>query len=299
MLHKMSSMGTPKFEAPLLFCRYNRLQNVIRSLNMKSIIEPGDILTERIEKASVLGCRVDIVNMKEALEVIKELINRREPGQIITLNAEIIQRAQKEPALKDVFDKARLVTPDGIGVVWALRRQGYPVKQRVTGIGLTERIIDLATEHGWRLFFLGGKPGVADQAAKRLRESRPNLQVVGTHHGYFADGEEEQIIESIRGTAPDILLVGLGAPKQEYWIARHLERVNVPVCIGVGGSLDVLSGKVQRAPDCWQRLGLEWLYRLVQEPKRIKRQMALPVFALRVLLNTSQRSRQKMQNRRG
>lgn len=235
------------------------------------------------EQAEILGCRLDVVDMAGALQVIEESIHSREPSQVITLNAEMIYQAQNNRQLRDMYLRARLVTPDGIGVVWALRRAGWHVSRRVTGIGLTLRILEMARERNWRIFLLGAEPGVAEKVAQKLAESDPPLVVAGVHHGYFPDEDSPQIIEQIRTTRPDVLLVGLGAPRQDIWIATHLEEIRVPVCIGVGGTFDVLAGKVKRAPRIWRRLGLEWLYRLISEPARIKRQLALPRFAWMVL----------------
>ncbi len=235
------------------------------------------------ERAEILGCRLDVIDMAGALQVVQDAIGSREPSQIITLNAEMVYRAQHDRRLIDLYSKARLVTPDGIGVVWALRRAGWQIAGRVTGIGLTLRILDMAREKNWRIFLLGGEPGIAEQAARKLAASDKPLTVVGVHHGYFHDQESPRIIEQVRAARPDVLLVGLGAPRQDIWIANHLQALGVPVCIGVGGTLDVLAGKAKRAPRVWRRLGLEWLYRLVNEPSRIKRQMALPKFAWLVL----------------
>ncbi len=246
------------------------------------------------ERAEILGCRLDVVDMAEALQVVEDSIQRREPSQIITLNAEMVYRAQHDPRLIDLYSRARLVTPDGIGVVWALRRAGWKISRRVTGIGLTLKILDRAREKNWRVFLLGGEPGIAEEAARRLAESDRPLIVAGVHHGYFPDNESPRIIEQVRAARPDVLLVGLGAPRQDIWIAAHLEALGVPVCIGVGGTLDVLAGKTKRAPRVWRRLGLEWLFRLINEPSRIKRQLALPKFAWLVLTKvrgTGRRSR--------
>lgn len=237
----------------------------------------------RLERTEILGCRLDVVDMTGALQVIEDAVKNRELSQVITLNAEMIYRAQHDWQLRDIYSQARLVTPDGIGVVWALRRAGWQIGRRVTGIGLTLNILELAREKNWRIFFLGAKPGVAQEAARKLAAAENPLEVAGVHHGYFADEESPAIIELIRATRPDILLVGLGAPRQDIWIAQHLDELQVPVCIGVGGTFDVLAGKVRRAPRFWRRLGMEWLYRLLSEPSRIGRQLALPRFAWLVL----------------
>lgn len=242
-----------------------------------------------VESTEILGCRVDLVDMDRAIQVVEELIASGVPSQVVTLNAEMIYRAQKEEALKAVFAQAKLVTPDGIGTVWACRRQGHPVRQRVTGIDLAVKIMERAVTKGWKIFFLGGKPGVAERAAANCQKKYPGLKVVGTKHGYFGVEENRAVVDCIRRNAPDVLFVALGSPKQEYWIAHNLAQLMVPVCLGVGGTLDVLSGQVKRAPRFFIKLGLEWLYRLITEPTRFKRQLALPKFFLMVLLRHPKR----------
>ncbi|NLV17325.1 MAG: WecB/TagA/CpsF family glycosyltransferase [Syntrophomonadaceae bacterium] len=249
------------------------------------------------EQAQVLGCRLDVVDMAGAMKLAEDMIRKRLPSQIVTLNAEMIYRAQESPQLKEIYARARLVTPDGIGAIWALRRQGYDISKRVTGVALTYKILKLAEEQGLSVYLLGGRPGVAQEVAGILMNPPHRVKVAGNHHGYFIDDESLEIVELIRAAQPDILLVGLGAPRQDQWIAQYLEDLRVPVCIGVGGTLDVLAGRVKRAPRIWRRLGLEWLYRLVSEPARIKRQMALPKFVGLVLKQGRKKAGQSLPNR--
>lgn len=235
------------------------------------------------KKVSVLGTLVDPVDMQGALEKVEEYIKEGTPHHIITLNAEIIYRAQHEPALKDIINSAHLVTPDGAGVVWAARKLGTPVPERVTGIDLVQAILPTAAIKGWRIFLYGAAPGVAEEAARKMREEYPGIRIVGTSHGYLDARGQKGLLSSIQKTKPDILLVALGAPKQEYWIREHMDQLQAPVLIGIGGALDVLAGKAKRAPEAFQRLKLEWLYRLLREPRRAGRMLALPKFALMVL----------------
>ncbi|MDD2585170.1 MAG: WecB/TagA/CpsF family glycosyltransferase [Syntrophomonadaceae bacterium] len=235
------------------------------------------------KQANILGCYIDLVNMQEAVESIGNIIANGVPGQIVTLNAEIIYRARQEYELQQIINSARLVTPDGIGVVWAARSLGYQIKERVTGIDLLNRLCELAAQKGWSIYLLGAAPGVAAAAGEKLIQQYPRLNISGIHDGYFSENEQDGIIEQIKALAPDILCVALGAPRQEYWIKENMARLGVPVCIGVGGSFDVISGIKERAPEFMIKMNLEWLYRLVKEPTRIKRQLALPRFALQVL----------------
>ncbi|MGE5405457.1 MAG: WecB/TagA/CpsF family glycosyltransferase [Candidatus Saccharibacteria bacterium] len=242
-------------------------------------------MPKQIISTEVLGCRVDVVDMAQAVQTVETAIHNRTPLNIVTLNAEMIYQAQNDRDLMRLYAQAGLVTPDGIGTVWALRRQGYAAAERVTGIDLSDRIIQLAVIRNWGIFLLGGQPSVADKAAEALQIDYPGLRIVGTHHGYFPENNDKAIVEQIRQARPEVLLAALGAPKQDYWIEKYLAELEVPVCIGIGGSLDVWSGNTKRAPAFWQRAGLEWLYRLISEPSRIKRQIVLPMFAFKVLVN--------------
>lgn len=234
-------------------------------------------------RIDILGCRVDKVNMDEALNFIAERIKNNDPAHIITLNAEIVYRACGDAQLREVINRADLNTPDGIGIVWAARQLGFPLEERVTGIDLLEKLCSLAGKEAWKLFFLGAAPGVAEQAADKLSARYPGLTVVGTGDGFFREEEEEAIAAKVKALSPQILFVGLGAPKQEYFIQRYAEYLAVPICIGVGGSFDVVAGLKKRAPKLFIKLNMEWLYRLLAEPSRLKRQLALPGFARLVL----------------
>jgi N-acetylglucosaminyldiphosphoundecaprenol N-acetyl-beta-D-mannosaminyltransferase len=187
--------------------------------------------------------------------------------------------------LREIINSADLVTPDGIGIVWAGRKLGFDVKERVTGIDLFYRLCSQAPKQGWKVYLLGSAPGVAEAAANQLAAAYPGLQICGTHHGYFSEADMPVILQEIRQAAPHILFVALGAPKQEIWIKNYKQELGVPACVGVGGSLDVIAGNKKRAPEWMIKLNLEWLYRLLSEPSRIQRQLVLPKFVGLVLKN--------------
>lgn len=235
------------------------------------------------EKANILGCMVDILDLNEAIDRVKRLVEYPESGQVVTLNPEIAYTAQKQPELQQLINSSSLVTPDGIGMVWAARQLGYITRGRVTGIDLLYGLCREAAERGWSIYLLGAAPGVASAAAEKLGIEFPGITVSGFHHGYFHEDEEEFIVGQIKEAAPQILFVGLGAPRQELWIHRYKDYLNVPVSIGVGGSFDVAAGKKKRAPELFIKLNLEWLYRLLMEPQRMKRQLVLPLFMLQVI----------------
>jgi N-acetylglucosaminyldiphosphoundecaprenol N-acetyl-beta-D-mannosaminyltransferase len=236
----------------------------------------------------ILDIRVDKVDMMGALCVVDSFVQEGGFHHIVTLNAEIIYQAQFNQPLKDLINSADLVTPDGAGIVWAAGFLGEPVPERVTGIDLMLEICKQARHNGWRIYLLGGSPGVADEAADKLRAQYPNINIVGTHHGYFKENEEAEVLEKVRKAEPDLIFVALGAPRQEFWIRAHKESLPVKVAIGVGGSFDVVSGRVKRAPVWMQKLKLEWLARLIKEPWRLKRMLSLPKFVLMVIRSKSE-----------
>lgn len=225
---------------------------------------------------NLLGVPVAAVTMEEALDILESFVSERRTHLVVTSDASSIVRAQEDEEFRRIVQSADLVTPDGIGVVWGARLLGLPIYQRVPGVELMAKLCERAAQKGWKVFLLGAKPGVAEQAAKNLQARYHGLQIVGTHHGYFTPEEEPQVIAKIKEAQPDILFVAFGIPKQEKWIARHADELQVPICIGVGGSFDVYAGVVKRAPEWVQRLCLEWLYRTIKDPRRLPRLKAIP-----------------------
>lgn len=232
------------------------------------------------DRVNILGITVDTYSMQETVEQIRQAVEGQVPIRVVTANPEMIYASVRNQRLKKLINSADVVTADGIGVVWAARQLGNPVHERVTGIDLVQALFPAGDAGKWRLFFLGGKPGVAEQAVNQVFSEYPEI-MCNAFHGYFSSEEELYVLEKIRGFQPDILLVGLGAPRQEYWIAEHPGLATVS--IGVGGSFDALAGIVIRAPKRTQELHVEWLYRLWKEPWRWKRQAVLPRFVLKVL----------------
>lgn len=234
-------------------------------------------------RINLLGADIDALNMEETVERVAGFVRGGRPHRIITLNPEFLYRAQFENQLMELAERADLVTPDGVGIVWACRVAGRPVPERVTGIDLMLRLVERAAAEGWRVYLLGAAPGVAEEAAERLGLKHPGLQVVGVHHGYFQGNEENEVAVEINKANPDLLFVALGAPKQERWIDRHLEETGAAAALGVGGSFDVVAGRAKRAPQWIRSLHLEWLSRLLKEPSRWRRQLVLPLFAWMVI----------------
>lgn len=234
-------------------------------------------------RITLLGVPFDPLGMEEAVARIASFLTGGECHQVVTANPETVMKAGEDRELMEILQAAHLVVADGIGIVWAARWLGTPVPERVPGIELAAQIVDLAAQRGYRVYLLGGAPGVAAEAARCLEKRYPGLVIAGVQHGYFTPEEEEGVVAEVAAARPHILLVGLGMPKQEKWIYRNRQRLGVQVAIGVGGSLDVFAGRVRRAPGWMRRRGLEWLYRLLSQPQRLLRMLALPRFVLKVL----------------
>lgn len=231
----------------------------------------------------VRGIPVNNVNLDEALSAVSDFVSSDGLHMVVTPNAEIVQMCVEQPALADLIRSADLIIPDGVGVVLASKILGRPLKCKTPGCDLGERICEAAPARGWRVYFLGGKPGIAQLAEEKLREKYPDFHTVGCHDGYFKkEGEEnDAVLAEINAAAPDILFVCLGVPAQEKWIAANRDRLpTVRAALGLGGSLDSYAGTVKRAPKIFIRLGLEWFYRLCKQPSRIGRMMKLPKFLI-------------------
>lgn len=236
-----------------------------------------------IDSLFVLGVRVDAVTFDQVLGCIDAFVADGGPHQIVTVNPEFVMAAQSDAEFRHIINTSALALPDGVGVCWASRYLGRPLSERIPGVDLVERLAVLSAEQGYRIYFLGAMPGVAQEAAEVLVSRYPGLVVAGTYAGSPRTEDEEAIIERLSTARPHILLVAYGAPAQDHWIARNLGRLEVPVCIGVGGSFDYIAGVRPRAPHWLRRLGLEWLHRLVTQPWRWRRMLALPRFVWQVL----------------
>ena len=241
------------------------------------------------QRLHILGVPVDVATVDGLLESIAGWITKGDRVyQICTVSPEFVMIAQDDPSFLQVLRSADLCAADGVGLLFAARYLGRPLPERVTGSDGVPLIAGRAAQEGWKLFLLGAAPGVAEQAAARLTERHPGLQVVGTYAGSPSPGEEDQIIERVNASGADILLVAYGAPRQDQWIARNRGRLKVHVAMGVGGTFDFIAGVVPRAPRWMQRLALEWLYRLYRQPWRWRRMLRLPRFVWAVLRRREQ-----------
>lgn len=227
-------------------------------------------------KIDVMGVQFDNVTMDEAVEQARLMLARPGAEYVVTPNSEIVYEAMHSSRLKDLLGGASLVLPDGAGVVLGAKILGTPLKQKVAGVDFADRLLGLLAETGGSVYLLGGKPGVAELAEEKMKEKHPGLTIAGLADGYFKD--EAPVVEKINQSGADVLFVCLGAPKQETFMAEHQDELQVRLMAGLGGSLDAFAGTVKRAPKWMIRCSLEWLYRLIQEPKRFKRMLRLPKF---------------------
>jgi UDP-N-acetyl-D-mannosaminuronic acid transferase (WecB/TagA/CpsF family)/UDP-N-acetylmuramyl pentapeptide phosphotransferase/UDP-N-acetylglucosamine-1-phosphate transferase len=287
---------------------------------LKNKVQAEELIIERdfsVGRIKLFQVGIDQINNQEAVQRIEEFVISKKPHLVVTPDTLAILRARKDPEYQAILKSADLVTPDGAGILWATITLNCPLVERVTGIDIIYNVCRLTAKKGYSLYLLGASPGIAKKAAENLIKEYPGIKIVGTHHGYFnsldSEGaiindksngskiddlkvkdikignkidnkEEKEIIREIEEKRPDILLVGMGVPKQEKWITKNLSRLNVPVCMGVGGSFDVLSGKIPRAPLWMQKHGMEWIYRLIREPKKVFRIITLFYFIWLVIL---------------
>ncbi|GIO48876.1 WecB/TagA/CpsF family glycosyltransferase [Paenibacillus azoreducens] len=240
---------------------------------------------EQVPTVSIYGLQVCKWGMEDTVKYLTQVIESEEhrPFQVITANPIMVMKALEEPDYMRVMKNAELLVPDGTGVVWAASKVGTPVQERVAGFDLLHELMRVGENYHWKVFLLGSTPEVIQAAAERLHLQYPGVEITGYRDGYFKSDQDAEVIAQIREAAPDMLFVARGADTQEPWIAQHKKELGVPLMMGVGGSFDVISGKTKRAPKLFQKLRAEWLYRLLTQPTRAARMLALPKFALKVL----------------
>jgi N-acetylglucosaminyldiphosphoundecaprenol N-acetyl-beta-D-mannosaminyltransferase len=238
-----------------------------------------------LKSLEILGCRLDPIDSHEASARILALASRHDGAQVVTLGTEMVVYAQRDARFRAIVNACALSLCDTVGLLAVARWRRAPLRERVTGVELIERLCAGAAESELPVYFLGGADGVAGDAAAILEVRFPGLAVAGARSGFFEDAQTPEIVQNIAASGARLLFVGMGSPRQEYWLAEHLRETGCGVGIGVGGSFDVIGGRVARAPQVVRALGLEWLYRLVKEPRRWRRQLALPRFVGLVALD--------------
>ncbi|MDR0931024.1 MAG: WecB/TagA/CpsF family glycosyltransferase [Clostridiales bacterium] len=247
-------------------------------------------------KVDILNIPITNATLQQALNFSMDALgDATSKTTIFTPNPEIIWLANNNAELNHALQEADILIPDGIGVVIASKILKNPLQERVAGFDLLCEILKNSAKKSYKVFLLGGRPGVASRARENLQRKYTNIKIVGTCNGYFNAEQDAEIIDKINNSGADFLAVALGAPKQELWITKYRAQLKPRLCIGVGGALDVIAGSVKRAPKLWQRAGLEWLYRLLKEPKRLPRMMSIPKFLLKVMLSPKNKKQPEKQ----
>ncbi|MDA0168667.1 WecB/TagA/CpsF family glycosyltransferase [Solirubrobacter taibaiensis] len=226
-------------------------------------------MPQTLERVEVLGCQLDPLTMEQTVARCDELIQDNGFAQHMAINAAKLVTLQNDDKLRAIVNRCELINADGQSVVWASKLLGQPLPERVAGIDLMHRLMGLAAERGYPVFVLGAQQEVLERAVANLRDQYPGLQFGGYRHGYFSDDETAAVCDEIRASGARILFVAMSSPRKEYFLGEHGRALGVPLVMGVGGSIDVVAGVTRRAGTRWQKLGLEWLYRLLQEPKRM------------------------------
>jgi N-acetylglucosaminyldiphosphoundecaprenol N-acetyl-beta-D-mannosaminyltransferase len=232
---------------------------------------------------SLYGVPFSKMNMKETVNYLVEAIASQRPHRVVTGNPIMLMVGLENPSFHHTLSTAELVVPDGAGVVWAARRLNQPVQERVAGFDLMHELLREGERRSWSVYLLGASSDIVAAAYAKLQKQYPGMRFVGCRDGYFTDREDGEVVAAIRAAKPDLLFVARSTMNQEPWIEKYQSVLGVPVVMGVGGSFDVVSGKLKRAPALFRKMGLEWFYRLLQEPSRYKRMLVLPRFALKVI----------------
>lgn len=216
-----------------------------------------------------MGFNIDSLTMNETIDKIEEHIREKKICQHVVLNAAKVVATRYDKKLKEIINNCEIINADGQSIVWAANFLGSPLPERVTGIDLMMEIIKISSRKGYRIYFFGATEEVNKKVVDKFRSKYPNLQIAGRRNGYFTEEENSLIIEDMKNSNADILLVAFSSPKKEYWINKNIDKINIPFVMGVGGSFDVVAGVTKRAPLWMQKMGLEWFYRFIQEPKRM------------------------------
>jgi len=238
---------------------------------------------DEIPCISLLGVKVSNVDMTDTLDIIRGFIKSGKPHIIVTADSSGIVRAQQDEEFRSLVNNADLVTPDSSGIIKAAAMLGTPLKAKVSGVEIAREMCGMSAKEGFSIYFLGAEPGVAEQAVENLSRDYPGLKVAGVHHGYFGPDKDPEVVELVKASGAQALLVAMGIPRQEKFIRNNMDKLGICVAMGVGGSFDVFSGRVRRAPVWFQKHGLEWLYRLAQNPKKISKVFSLPKFLALVM----------------
>ncbi|ALS26066.1 N-acetylmannosaminyltransferase [Paenibacillus sp. 32O-W] len=244
---------------------------------------PGEGGLPAVPTVPIYGIPFSRMNMEDTLRYMTDAIERKRPIQVITANPIMVMAALDNPAYYKMMLEAELIVPDGAGIVWAASYVGQPVAERVAGFDLMHRLMEIGNRRGWSVYLLGTTQETIEAAAVNFRDRYPNVKIAGFRNGFFGPEEDADVVKAIRNAKPDLLFVARSTDTQDPWIAKYKHELGATLMMGVGGSFDIVAGKLKRAPVLFQKLRLEWFYRLLQEPKRYKRMLVLPKFALKVI----------------
>lgn len=235
-------------------------------------------------RIEMMNCLMDNLSMAETIERVEEFIASGEPHQHVVVNVDKIVKANRDPELRNIINGCPLISVDGMPLLWAAKILGKPIKERVTGIDLFTALVEEAAHKRWRIYFLGAREEVVRRVVDQFQDQYPTLEIAGWRNGYWTPAEEKDIVDSIRSSRPDILFVAISSPRKEQFLGAHSQALSIPFAMGVGGSFDVISGKIRRAPRIMQNLGLEWFFRFLQEPRRMFRRYFIDDLYFLVLL---------------
>lgn len=217
----------------------------------------------------ILNTYVNVVSMNETIGYVEKIIKKRIPTQHVVINASKVNLMEEDQKLREIVNASPLINADGMSIVWAAKKLGVPLKERVTGCDLFQKLIPVAEKKGYKIYLFGSKEEVVVKVKQIFEEKYPNVKIVGYRNGYFTKEDEPQIVKDMHDSGADMMFVAFSSPKKEYWVSKYLQDLNIPFVMGVGGSFDIVAGVTERAPEWWQSHGLEWLYRFIQEPRRM------------------------------
>ena len=217
----------------------------------------------------ILNTYVNAISLDETVDEVEKIIERGVPTQHVVINASKVNLMEADPELASIVNECPLINADGASIVWAAKKMGVPLRERVTGIDLFQRLVELASEKGYRIYLFGAKEEVVTKVKAIFEERYPSIRIAGYRNGYFTDADEPQIVSDMAASGADMMFVAFSSPKKEYWIHKYIDQIGIPFVMGVGGSFDVVAGVTDRAPTWMQEHGLEWFYRFIQEPGRL------------------------------
>lgn len=221
------------------------------------------------DRYKILNTYVNVVSMDETIRRVEKIIEEGVPTQHVVINASKVNLMEKDLKLRKIVNSCPLINADGASIVWAAKRQGVPLKERVTGCDLFQKLVAVAEKKGYKIYLFGAKEEVVKKVKAIFEEKYPDIQIVGYRNGYFTEADEPEIVKNMAESGADMMFVAFSSPKKEYWVNKYIDQLNIPFVMGVGGSFDIVAGVTERAPKWWQDHGLEWLYRFIQEPRRM------------------------------